>query len=49
MFKHYFEINFVTLGQLSIEIGVIFYASPFDFSAIFSLICNDFSSKFINI
>ena len=49
MSQHYFEINFVTLGQLSIEIQVIFYVLPLDFSAIFSLIYNDFSSKFIKI
>ena len=48
MSLHYFDINFVTPGQLLIEIRVIFYVLPLDFSTIFSLIHKDFSFKFIN-
>ena len=37
MSKHYFEIKFATLGQLSTEISVIVYVLPLDFSIIFHL------------
>ena len=48
MSKHFFEIKFPTLGQLSTEILVILLVLPHDFPH-FSLIYNDFISKFMNI
>ena len=48
MSKHYFEIKFLTLEQLSIEILVILQVLPHYFQH-FSLIYNDFISKFMNI
>ena len=53
MSKHYFEIKFFILGQLSTEKSVIVQVLPLDFFHNFSFInngfikCHEYSNKFI--